>query len=627
MGSQVTSDMWAIAEQKAIAFTPKATAMLSLVGSVSILGSITRRLQRGEESRQYHRILLMMSMFDFIGSAWFFASTWPMPSDTKNVYGAIGTVGSCTTQGFFLQFNLAVPFYYTFLSVNYVLSIKYEWREHQLRKIEPYMHAAAILFPLATATAAIPLDLYNAAGMWCWIAKYPLTCTSTQYATTELPASCERGNNAAIYQWSFFYAPLWALMIVALVAMFMVYRHVWRQEKRISRFIDATRSGRASFKKSKLVAVQGGLYVACFYLTWIFGTINRLYQTGTGKSNFALTFLHSLFVPLQGFLNFFVYIRPRFYAHVANEGNNKSWGMRLLTLFECPCCPHGEAPNRSFTSRRSGDEEPEPSPVGGAGRRASAKNGGGLPHTSSGRGGMSRNVDFAQGPYSTGNAATTSNGNSSSSVQEIIRSVDVISRRQEKEASTTESVTPVSAPTPVLSAAEDDIAGNEGVENADLGASAVENKDLGASAVENEVGDKDTRFTKLQDENDNGKRGKDTEGGISYEAANGGPSSHARNGSAAVQVEAARNGAAPRAAGDDDVVVDDDNDDGDADTGSDSPDTDAECNFVLEAEAEDEAKAEAANKDSDAAASPREARSHGASSDGYANATTTVQLV
>ena len=73
-------------------------------------------------------------------------------------------------------------------------------------------------------------------------------------------------------------------------------------------------------KKTREVGIQGILYVASFLLTWIFGTANRIQNAVVNShapSNevcnvFALVWLHSLFVPAQGFFNFLVYIYPRY---------------------------------------------------------------------------------------------------------------------------------------------------------------------------------------------------------------------------------------------------------------------------------------------------------------------------
>ena len=63
--------------------------------------------------------------------------------------------------------------------------------------------------------------------------------------------------------------------------------------------------------KSKKIAVQGLLYVGAFYITWLFPTISRITDL-IGTSYFAIQFLDTFLIPLQGFFNFCIYIRPRF---------------------------------------------------------------------------------------------------------------------------------------------------------------------------------------------------------------------------------------------------------------------------------------------------------------------------
>ena len=79
-------------------------------------------------------------------------------------------------------------------------------------------------------------------------------------------------------------------------------------------------------------AIQGILYCSAFLLSWIFGTINRLYELfGTGENGATaqsplLIWLHTFFVPLQGFFNALAYARP--YYNAWRERNNHS-GSRL----------------------------------------------------------------------------------------------------------------------------------------------------------------------------------------------------------------------------------------------------------------------------------------------------------
>lgn len=65
--------------------------------------------------------------------------------------------------------------------------------------------------------------------------------------------------------------------------------------------------------QTKLIDVQASLYIATFVFTWVFGTASRasFAISPTPCVNFGLMWLHSLFVPLQGFGNYIVCIYPR----------------------------------------------------------------------------------------------------------------------------------------------------------------------------------------------------------------------------------------------------------------------------------------------------------------------------
>lgn len=65
--------------------------------------------------------------------------------------------------------------------------------------------------------------------------------------------------------------------------------------------------------RTKQVAQQSFWYLFSFYMVNVWSTTNRIYQIlNNNETIFALTILHSFFVPLHGFLNFLVYQRPRY---------------------------------------------------------------------------------------------------------------------------------------------------------------------------------------------------------------------------------------------------------------------------------------------------------------------------
>ena len=67
--------------------------------------------------------------------------------------------------------------------------------------------------------------------------------------------------------------------------------------------------------RSMEVFHQALFYLGAFYMTHLFSTINRILQQTHGASFYPLIVLHSFFDPLQGFLNFLVYRRPRYLRH------------------------------------------------------------------------------------------------------------------------------------------------------------------------------------------------------------------------------------------------------------------------------------------------------------------------
>jgi hypothetical protein len=108
-------------QQIALAVAPKCTGFLSAVGALWILIEIATHDTK--RNRVFHRLIGAMTMVDLLGSMAFFCSTWPIPreqdttttttttdphqdDELKNVIWNIGTVYTCTVQGFIIQFSI-----------------------------------------------------------------------------------------------------------------------------------------------------------------------------------------------------------------------------------------------------------------------------------------------------------------------------------------------------------------------------------------------------------------------------------------------------------------------------------------------------------------------------------------
>ena len=277
-------------QQKWLAITPKPFALLSMLGSVYIIKYVLKSTNR--RSTVYHRILLGLSVSDFLNSSAIFVGSWTIPKGTPGVYLANGTTTTCTIQGFFIQMGVGTPLYNASLALYYVLVVLYGWKEHELKTIEPALHLFPTLFCIVTALIVAVDDSYRNSNLWCW-------------TTPEKPA----------FRFGFYYGPVWASAIALTVSMAAIYVHVMAQEiktaqHRPSRQYARTntvtaqqhlsRSRSARTRSSRKIAAQALFYVGSFYLTFLFPSWTRASQMINGSSPFLITSLMAVFFPLQG---------------------------------------------------------------------------------------------------------------------------------------------------------------------------------------------------------------------------------------------------------------------------------------------------------------------------------------
>jgi len=280
--------------QEALAILPKCTAFLSLIGSIFIIQDVIRQKTRSVS----HRIMLGLSLFDCVASFVNILSTWPTPANlSESVFLASGTTLTCTVQGFFNELgNITAPIYTASLSLRYLLSVAYEWKERDFKKYELVFHAVPIIIGSTMAILGLPLQLYNNAGYLCWYAPAPKNCS--EFGT------CSRGELMGLFRW-LHYGIVWSAIAFVTISMILLYMSVRKQE-RSSQLLGSDQN-----RMSRSVAAQAFLYVFALYITWLFTTITRVYSTVFKRTNKTTLMLMATFFPLQGFWNAFIYYRPR----------------------------------------------------------------------------------------------------------------------------------------------------------------------------------------------------------------------------------------------------------------------------------------------------------------------------
>ena len=290
-------------QQVFLALTPKITGFLSLLGSCYIIHDCLVRTPR-ERRHTYHRLLVGLSVADIIMTSGLFLSTWPMPADTQNVAFAVGNVHTCAAVGFLETAGTIAVLYNASLSVYYVLRIKAGWTPSQIKRVEPYIHGVPIVFGFSTMIAGISLKLFNA-GLWdCWIYPHPHGCLESwrNNGTTD----CVRGDNASLYQWVFDVIPKWLSILVVTWNMVRIHQSVWRKEQASQRF------SMRNTHLAKQLARQSYLYVGALYLTYIPVVMTRMTEVLTGSVYYGMIVTISITIPLQGFWNLMVFLRPRY---------------------------------------------------------------------------------------------------------------------------------------------------------------------------------------------------------------------------------------------------------------------------------------------------------------------------
>ena len=314
---------------------PRISAPLSVIGSSTIVYIILKDRKR-KLKRVYHRLLLAYSSIDAICSFNLALSALVVPQGTPGVWGSHGTSATCEASGFITQYSLSLGVYASFICVYYVLVLRYGIREKTLAKrVEPFVHAFSLITPAVLGAIMIHQDNYNPTNVmmgWCFINVYPMDCLRRE------EIECQRG---AGYQFWLILnnAPFFFFMAVVLVSCWLTYTKVRSSEKRGARWSFhhqntanhlAAQQSRASVRRVRETATQAFLYIAAFFLTYIFFGIGTLFgPSTTTKENrsfyFPVVVLTKIFLPLQGFWNCFIYIRPRYKALQLRNPNWSMW--------------------------------------------------------------------------------------------------------------------------------------------------------------------------------------------------------------------------------------------------------------------------------------------------------------
>jgi len=283
-------------KQNALKWAPRATAILSAMGSLSVLYDVVKVMRTGRGTL-FHKLMAQMSVFDFVGSVALAFTSLPIPSEYYFT-GAGGNEATCTTQGFFIQVGTVACYTNVSLAVYYFLVIQKGWSESRLRKVSLWLLVCPIVVGLVFAFAGIPF--YGNMLIWC--------------------------NNAAGW-WPDI--PVAIAITLSTVIMGSVCWEVHKTHMASRRWQQGGGGSGGPSLQSK-VFWQSFWYLMSFYMTWPpYLVLQYLWASGQEYDNYGLILCAGMVVPLQGFWNFFVYARNR---------QMKRASARMTLSLETLCC-------------------------------------------------------------------------------------------------------------------------------------------------------------------------------------------------------------------------------------------------------------------------------------------------
>ena len=324
-----SSSLYTLQQQKVLTSIPHITATLSLLGSSLIIAIIWNDRQ-AKLKRVYHRLLLGMSIIDVVRSFNLALSSLVVPRDTPWVWNGRGTVATCEMSGYINQFQVSIPLYTSFLCLYYVLIMVFQVQESWVAtRVEPFLHAISWMYPMILGVYGLVRGYFNPVDVsigWCMIDDAPPNCSTSD--TIE----CDRGGNPKVFTILSHVIPGIVAFTIILVSMGLILLQV---KKTYGRFLTTTthtnrrnavgryhESNAQDARKQQLVAdttVQAYLYIGTSFITYVWQVVTLLSsRSSSDPANrtffFAFAVLNKIFLPLTGFWNALIYMRPRYVA-------------------------------------------------------------------------------------------------------------------------------------------------------------------------------------------------------------------------------------------------------------------------------------------------------------------------
>eukprot|EP00980_Cylindrotheca_fusiformis_P011757 scaffold2799_cov117-Cylindrotheca_fusiformis.AAC.4 len=320
-------------QEMLLAILPIPSAILSIFGSSLIL-FIAKKSREKRRWTPYTRLLLGLSIFDIFSSATMAVSTFLRPNDSHRIW-SFGNDTTCSIIGFLTQATHSSACYNVMLSFYFLLTARFGLKNDYIATwIEPLMHFISIGYFLGTASVGAALGVYadTSVGPGCWVNDYPRNCGHGPGRTGEDCLATRIG-------WIFYGYPVCPLRQNKIVS---GNTHNEDRDRASEGRFESDEFGRypvgdtsrntqgwsdsstsKQLRRLRMVQSQAFLFVANYILVSIWLGLMAVLENQKGGHNetdelsvaariYPIMVLNAIFMPLQGFLNLLVYMRPKY---------------------------------------------------------------------------------------------------------------------------------------------------------------------------------------------------------------------------------------------------------------------------------------------------------------------------
>jgi len=346
---------------KAFAITRSTMAIISLISSSFLIWLIAH--SKHGLSSTYHRIVLGMSIADIFLSLSLAPFNATAPSDVDYIgWNARGNQASCSAEGFLGIFGGFTGVYYSCsLNIYYLAVVRYQKTDRYIRnKIEPFLHGTPLGLGLIVAITLLVKQNLNSLGGICQSLVYdPPHCIG--YKDGEIREGftipCGRGRDGAVtFAYLANFITFLIVPCVIVISLGMIYRGVRQQEKKMARYgagalvqgandsnegdpnsylSNILRRKTKSIKRSnsRVVLQKAFAYTCSYCLTWSWWLALSVIGVAGAEAEVTnvILYLLTIFTPLQGSWNLFIFIYPKVIAAKA-KGSDVTWWQAFVSV-------------------------------------------------------------------------------------------------------------------------------------------------------------------------------------------------------------------------------------------------------------------------------------------------------